>query len=132
MNKDNGYDEILNFISEHGIHDKDANNGKIKKTSKKYPKRNRNTFQREIDLHGKKEEEAEKILRSAINNAKNSSIKKLLIIHGKGIHSDPFDGPILKKVADSMLNFEFKDIVREYYPAPYNKGGSGATIVILK
>lgn len=131
MKNKNGYKEILDFISEHGIENKDLQQ-KDKKNCKKTVKRKSQNHEKVIDLHGKKEEEAEKIFRNALLKSKDSGFKKLLVIHGKGIHSDPLEGPVLKKLVEAMLSVEFKNIVREYYLAPYNKGGSGATIVILK
>lgn len=129
--KDKRYEEILNFIAEHGIEDKDSlsQSGKTYKKSISQKRKDRETV---IDLHGKREEDAEKIFRNAIINSKKAGVKKLLVIHGKGLHSDPLEGPVLKKLVDSMLSYEFKNIIREFYPAPYNKGGTGATIIILR
>ncbi len=131
MNKNSdGYEEILKFITEHGIENKDLEDNN--KPNKRMSKRRNKTAEKVIDLHGKKEMDAEIILRTSFQNAKKSGIKKLLIIHGKGIHSDHFDGPVLKKLVEAMLSNELKNNIREYYCAPQNRGGSGATIVILK
>lgn len=129
--KDKGYEQILNFIAEHGIEDKDSAIQSGRTSKKRVTKRSKK-IETIIDLHGKREEEAERIFRNAILNSKNSGVKKLLIIHGKGLHSDPLEGPVLKRLVDSMLSYEFKEIVQDFYPAPYNKGGAGATIAILK
>lgn len=128
-NKD-GYKEILNFIAEHGVENKDLQSKK--KPNRVKSKKSKKVPEKVIDLHGKKEAEAESILRISFKNIHKMGIKKILVIHGKGIHSDPFDGPVLKKLVEAMLSNELKSYIREYYTAPQNRGGSGATIVILR
>lgn len=130
MNKNSGYDEILKFIAKHGIEDKDSKPSN--NTNFKHSHKRRNQNDKILDLHGKRESEAEQIIRQAFINCKRDGIKKLHIIHGKGINSDPNDGPVLKNLVKALLINEFSNIVRQFYSAPKNRGGSGVTIVEFK
>lgn len=81
-----------------------------------------------IDLHGMKAPEAEKALWKFMASCREKGLVKVLIIHGKGLHSDG-EG-VLKKVVD--------DFLRDCPHAGMNgtpdsrDGGSGARWVIIK
>jgi len=123
-------DEILKFIDEHGVEDKDST------IDREQPMRSRKRgsaqIEKSLDLHGFRTEEAEKKIRATIKICSKTGVKKLIIIHGKGHHSDPFEGPILKGVVESMLANELRDSIRDFNPAPLNRGGAGATVVTIR
>ena len=82
-----------------------------------------------LDLHGLTQDEAEKALETFIANAKRYGYRKVLIIHGKGIHSK--DGnPVLAKL---VRNFIERDKRCGASGHPKNsEGATGATWVVIK
>ena len=95
-----------------------------------------------IDLHGLTCQEALTALEHFFMNSKNSGFEKVLIIHGKGNHSNsishngtgavsPFIGEgILKELSRQFI--ESCPLAGESGPCPAREGGSGATWVLLK
>ncbi len=84
--------------------------------------------QAEIDLHGLSAPEAEKALHEFLAGCKSRKLKKVRIIHGKGIHSG--GSSVLDKVVDNVL-------MESPYAGTsgYSKnrdGGTGSRWVILK
>ncbi len=82
-----------------------------------------------IDLHGLTQDEAWKALNDFVANAKRRGLQKILIIHGKGIHSTGGEGALGKLVQtfierDQRLGASGK--------ADKNHGGSGATWVAVR
>ncbi len=126
---ENGSDDlILSYLDKHGVMDKDALSGQ--------KKANRNTSRKlsrlVVDLHGMKSDEAAGKIRKVIAECREKGRKELLIIHGKGYHSDPVEGPVLKKLVRDMLEKELGNSVRDYRSALPKDGGEGATVVYLK
>lgn len=81
-----------------------------------------------LDLHGKKTDEAKKMLHSFLASARKRELKKVLIIHGKGNHST--GEPVLKNMVVEYLR---KCTFTGETGTPGRElGGSGATWVILK
>jgi DNA-nicking Smr family endonuclease len=81
-----------------------------------------------LDLHGMTTDDAERALRHFMENARTRRLRKVLIIHGKGNHSE--GGPVLRDMVRAYLEKnrhagEMGTPGREY-------GGSGATWCILK
>ena len=84
--------------------------------------------QREIDLHGLTVPEALSRVDAFIRQCKNENLQKVLIIHGKGHHSQ--DNPVLgKKVLQYIRNCP---LTGEYGAAPNELGGTGALWVIIR
>lgn len=82
-----------------------------------------------IDLHGLKREEAWQRLDSFVAECDAKKLKKILIVHGKGLHthgSDPVLGEVVRKFIE-----QDKRLGTSGHP-DYNQGGKGATWVILK
>ena len=91
-------------------------------------KKNKNPKVRSIDLHGYTLDEANKTIEDFINKAFSENINKLIIVTGKGLHSenekDPYvskDLGILKysvpefiqnndEIVEKIKNIDFKDI----------------------
>ena len=81
-----------------------------------------------IDLHGFTAAEAETQLRNLFIEAQRKGWKKVLIIHGKGLHSK--EEPVLKKVVMDFL--EKSPIAGAHRTPGASEGGSGAVWVAIK
>lgn len=82
-----------------------------------------------IDLHYMTCSEAISTLDSFIKSCYNKKMSKILVIHGKGLHSENNDS-ILKKTVLEYLNKN--PLVYKVWFTKLNKGGAGASEVILK
>ncbi len=82
-----------------------------------------------IDLHGMKQDEAERELGRFLDEAVSEKLEKVSIIHGKGLHSEDGQG-VLKALALRIL--DEKGIAREVYSPKEQYGGEGVLWVILK
>ncbi len=84
--------------------------------------------QEELDLHGLKRNEAQERLREFLNDAVAEHLTRLLVIHGKGLHS-PQESVIPHLVRDELSHSPW---VQEYGDAERRLGGTGATWIKLK
>ena len=120
-----------NFLSsEENLPDKDL---KLKK--KKYNK----TYS--IDLHGYTLEEANKSIQDFINKSYEKNINKLIVVTGKGIHSNNETNPYVSKDL-SILKYSVPEFIKknvglmkkiyEIKNAEIEDGGSGAFYIYLK
>ena len=130
------------------ISDKDKKDwDKFINSSEKLPnkdfkhQKNYNLKLRSIDLHGYTLDEANKIIESFINKAFSENVNKLVVVTGKGLHSenekDPYvskDLSILKhSVPEFILNNEsLKKKILQIEKAKIEDGGSGAFYIYLK
>ncbi|GAB4364396.1 MAG: Smr/MutS family protein [Spirochaetales bacterium] len=81
-----------------------------------------------LDLHGMNREETRIALSDFLRNCRRRGIRRVLVIHGKGIHSQ---GPaVLGNYVKELL--KSSNEVEDFGPAPPRKGGSGATWVLLR
>ena len=96
---------------------------------------------RSIDLHGYTLEDANKSIESFIIKSYQDKINKLIVVTGKGIHSqnekDPYvskDLSILKYSVPEFIsnNKNLMKIIYEMKDAKIEDGGSGAFYVFLK
>ena len=96
---------------------------------------------RSVDLHGYTLDEANKFIEKFIVKAFNENIKKLIVVTGKGLHSnkesDPYvsrDLSILKYSVPEYIykNKNLMDIILDIKEAKIEDGGSGAFYVYLK
>ena len=94
-----------------------------------------------IDLHGYTLEEANNIIEKFILKAYSDKINKLIVITGKGLHSQNEKNPyvskdlsILKYSVPEFIrnNVELMKIIYEIKDAEINDGGSGAFYIFLK
>ena len=103
---------------------------------------NKKSFKtRSIDLHGFTLEQANNAIESFINDAFNKEVSKLVVVTGKGIHSenekDPYvskDFSILKYSVPEFIKNN-KDLMKniiEIKEADITDGGSGAFYIYLK
>ena len=121
----------INFInSKEKIHNKDEKFYKKPKTKTKI-----------LDLHGYTLDEANKTIENFINKAFSENINKLVIITGKGIHSnnekDPYVSKnlgILKYSVPEYIskNESLMSMISEIVDAKIEDGGSGAFYIYLK
>ena len=96
---------------------------------------------RSIDLHGYSLEEANKSIEDFIIKSYQEKINKLIVVTGKGIHSqnekDPYvskDLSILKYSVPEFIsnNKDLMKIIYEMKDAKIEDGGGGAFYILLK
>ena len=94
-----------------------------------------------IDLHGYTLEEANKTIEEFIYQSFREKINKLIVVTGKGLHSqnekDPYvskDLSILKYSIPEFIksNYNLMNIINEIKDANIEDGGSGAFYIFLK
>ena len=94
-----------------------------------------------IDLHGYTLEQANKIIKDFINKSYVEKVNKLIVVTGKGLHSqnekDPYvskDLSILKYSVPEFIsnNKNLMNIIYEIQDAKIEDGGEGAFYIILK
>ena len=94
-----------------------------------------------IDLHGYTLDEANKTIEDFINKAFSENINKLIIVTGKGLHSqnekDPYvskDLGILKYSVPEFINnnASLMKMINEITDAKIEDGGGGAFYIFLK
>ncbi len=105
-------------------------------------KQNRFSFkQKSIDLHGYTLEQANKRIEKFIYSAFAEKINKIIVVTGKGLHSqnekDPYvskDLSILKYSVPDFIekNKNLMNIIYEIKDANIEDGGSGAFYIFLK
>ena len=83
-----------------------------------------------LDLHGLHQDEAQISLDRFITDCKVRGLRKVLIIHGKGIHSHGSD-PVLGELVRRFIEHD-KRCGASGHPKTKAEGGSGATWVLLK
>jgi len=94
-----------------------------------------------IDLHGCTLQEANKIIEQFINKSYLKNVKKLIVVTGKGLHSQNEKDPYLSKDL-SILKYSVPDFIKrnrdlmkkilELKDADIKDGGSGAFYIYLK
>ncbi len=94
-----------------------------------------------IDLHGFTLEEANKKIEKIINDAYKKDVSKVIVVTGKGIHSNVEKDPYVSKDL-SILKFSVPDYIEnnselmkkiiEIKDADKEDGGSGAFYIYLK
>ena len=94
-----------------------------------------------IDLHGYSLDEANKIIEDFIRNAFFEGVHKIIVITGKGLHSDNEKDPyvskdlsILKYSVPEFIsnNANLMNIINEITDAEIEDGGGGAFYIFLK
>ena len=96
---------------------------------------------RSIDLHGFTLEQANKTIENFINDALNQKVNKLVVVTGKGIHSENEKDPYISKNL-SILKYSVPEFIKnnkdlmqniiEIKEADIIDGGSGAFYIYLK
>ena len=113
---------------------------KVPNKDKKFYKKI-NTKIKTIDLHGYTLNEANKSIENFIYQAFSENINKLVVITGKGLHSnnenDPYVSKNLSILKYSVPEFILKNenlmsVINEITDAEIEDGGSGAFYIYLK
>ena len=96
---------------------------------------------RSIDLHGFTLLEANKITEQFINKSYEEKINKLIVVTGKGLHSENEKNPFVSKKL-SILKYSVPEFIKnnkklmkkiiEFKDAEIKDGGSGAFYIYLK
>ena len=96
---------------------------------------------RSIDLHGFSLEQANKTIENFINDALNQKVNKLVVVTGKGIHSENEKDPYISKDL-SILKYSVPEFIKNNKDLMQNiieikkediiDGGSGAFYIYLK
>ncbi|WP_440908526.1 Smr/MutS family protein [Candidatus Pelagibacter sp.] len=103
--------------------------------------KNKNLKERSIDLHGYSLDEANKTIEDFINKAFSENVNKLVVVTGKGLHSenekDPYvskDLSILKYSVPEFINNNagLMKMINEITDAKIEDGGGGAFYIFLK
>tara|TARA_B100000131_G_scaffold79361_1_gene76104 strand:+ start:114 stop:533 length:420 start_codon:yes stop_codon:yes gene_type:complete len=104
-------------------------------------KKNTSLNNKTIDLHGFTLEEANKKIEKIINDAYEKDVSKVIVVTGKGIHSNVEKDPYVSKDL-SILKFSVPDYIEnnselmkkiiEIKDADKEDGGSGAFYIYLK
>ena len=110
--------------------------------NKDFKKSNHKIFKtKSIDLHGYALEEANKTIEEFIHKSFKEKINKLIVVTGKGLHSqnekDPYvskDLSILKYSVPEFIenNTSLMNIINEIKDASVEDGGGGAFYIFLK
>ena len=103
--------------------------------------KNKNLKVRSIDLHGYTLDEANKTVEDFINKAFSENINKLIIVTGKGLHSENEKDPyvsrelgILKYSVPEFItsNDSLMKMINEITDAKIEDGGGGAFYIFLR
>ena len=106
----------------------------------KYQKKE-NLKVRAIDLHGYTLDEANKTVEDFINKAFSENINKLIIVTGKGLHSENEKDPYVSKYLSILKysvpefisnNSSLMSMINEITDAKIEDGGAGAIYIYLK
>jgi len=94
-----------------------------------------------IDLHGYTLEEANRTVENFINKSFENNISKLIIVTGKGLHSDNISDPYVSKNL-SILKYSVPEFIKknqelmtkiyDIKKADIKDGGDGAFYIFLK
>ena len=120
-----------NFLSkDERLPNKDLNNSKTKKFSSKT-----------CDLHGYSLDEANKKINNLILNSYEIGVNKLIIVTGKGLHSENIKDPYVSKELGILKysvpeyiknNQDLMKLINNIDDANIEDGGSGAFYIYLK
>ncbi len=118
------------WLNKYGVVDKDSlvKEYKTSKASHSHTAAKNLPVDATIDLHNFTQEDAWRHLDSFVRSCKQKGCKKVLIIHGKGIHSG--DNPVLGRMV--KLFVEQSSMLGASGHPKAVLGGSGATWVMIK
>ena len=111
-------------------------------TNKDYNPRKKNYYKiKSLDLHGYTLEDANKLIQNFINRSYEENVNKLIIITGKGLHSNNEKDPYVSKDL-SILKYSVPEFIKndneimkkiiEITEAKIKDGGEGAFYIYLK
>ena len=106
-----------------------------------FEKKKKRSKIKSLDLHGYTLDEANKTIENFIKKSYKHNISKLIIVTGKGLHSDNEKDPYVSKDLSILKysipefirnNPELMSIIYEIKEASIEDGGSGAFYIFLK
>lgn len=84
-----------------------------------------------LDLHGKRAADVDQVVTRFVREKHRAGLRRLLVVHGKGLHSDA-GGPVLgEQVVESLTRGGAASLVVAFVTATDALGGSGAVVVEL-
>jgi DNA-nicking Smr family endonuclease len=89
------------------------------------------TADEQLDLHGQRAASVSELVSGFVRKHHRRGAKQLLIIVGKGLHSEDGQGVLLDALVDALTNGGAAPLVRCFASAHSNLGGSGAVAVLL-
>jgi len=107
----------------------------------KNTKENKISKIKSIDLHGYSLDDANLVIKEFILESYNLGINKLIIVTGKGLHSENDKDPYVSKKLGILKysvpeyiknNFELMKVINYMEGAEINDGGEGAFYIFLK
>ena len=117
-----------------------SNDEKLPNKDLKFNKK-KNLKTKNIDLHGLSLNEANKTIKKFIINSFDEGVSKLIVVTGKGLHSDVEKDPYVSKNL-SILKYSVPEFIEnnselmkkiiEIKDAQIEDGGSGAFYILLK
>ncbi|HWR10284.1 MAG TPA: Smr/MutS family protein [Rectinemataceae bacterium] len=128
----NATDYLNHWMTIHGVPDKDerADPGENDRSARieEAERLRRMRPQAVMDLHGKTAAEADALIVDFLRSSGNSGLEKVLIVHGKGLHST--NEPVMADVVRRAL--ETNSLAGSFGPADRDQGGRGATWVRIR
>ena len=104
-------------------------------------KEKKNLKTKNIDLHGYSLDDANKTIQNFIENAYENGVSKIIVVTGKGLHSDVEKDPYVSKDL-SILKYSVPEFIKnnielmkkiiEIKDAKIKDGGSGSFYIFLK
>lgn len=122
----NEFEKLLN-AKDIIIPDKDKQEPEIKDSAKK---KKQPDIIPQIDLHGETARKSLTLL-SAFLKKHTGTALKVLVIHGKGLHSTNKESILKAEIRQYLKAQKQNKSIRDFSKAPYNQGGEGATLVWL-
>ncbi len=118
------------WLNKYGVVDKDSliNDYEVSKAIHSHTAAKNIPIDATIDLHSFTQEDAWRHLDIFVRSSKQKGLKKILIIHGKGIHSS--DDPVLGRMVKTFI--EQSSMLGASGHPKAALGGSGATWVMIK
>ena len=117
-----------------------SNNEKLPNKDLKFEKK-KSTKIKHIDLHGYILNDANKKIEKYINDSYDEGVSKIIVVTGKGLHSDNEKNPYVSKDL-SILKYSVPEFIEnnldlmkkiiEIKDANIDDGGSGAFYIFLK
>jgi|TARA_B100001142_G_scaffold5586_1_gene5690 DNA-nicking Smr family endonuclease len=105
------------------------------------PKQHSSIKTKSIDLHGYTLDEANKVISDFIKNCYDKKVNKIIVVTGKGLHSDNEKNPYVSKNLSILKysipeyisnNKSLMNIINEIKDAKIDDGGDGAFYILLK
>jgi len=126
-------DYMNHWLAVHGVSDKDERSESGESDDKRSRMEEADRIKRMrpqavLDLHGKTAAEADALIVDFLLSSSRSGLEKVLVIHGKGLHST--NEHIMTDVVRRAL--ESNGLAGSFGPADRDQGGRGATWVRIR